>query len=147
VLYFEASAPKTAEALNTPEPANSDGIFYPTWLARKTMGKQFDPKTKGSTLKKYNPPAAYSQDVFKHFLTQQDRLLEMVEQAARADLQAKCWLIKWLPIRSNLGEFLNFFVAHDEFHINQAQRVLAAYRNWLENGMFLRAGLKVELVK
>jgi hypothetical protein len=104
VLTFEALAPFTAEALEKPEAADSDGVFHHTWLARKTIGKRFDPKTKGSLLKKFDPPAAYSEDILNRFLEQQERLLDMVTRAAAADLQAKCWIVKGLPVRYNLGD-------------------------------------------
>jgi hypothetical protein len=66
----------------------------------------------------------------------------MIEQAVQADLQTKCWFFKGLPIRYNLGDYLNFFVSHDELHIDQAQRVLAAYRHWSENEMSKTAVLE-----
>lgn len=44
-----------------------------------------------------------------------------------ADLQTMVWFIKWLLARYTLGDFLNHLVSHDELHIDQAQRALAAY--------------------
>ena len=53
----------------------------------------------------------------------------MIEQAAQSDLHTKCWYFKKLLSRFNLGEYLYFFVSHDELHIDQAKRVLAAYEH------------------
>lgn len=128
ILSFEAISPNTAAALNKPEPANSDGLFRHGWLARKTMDRQFDPDHKSGTVKKFNPPATYSPDILTRWLAQQERLGEMIQQAAQADLQAKCWIIKGLPIRYNLGDYLRAFVSHDELHIDQANRVVESCR-------------------
>jgi hypothetical protein len=117
----------TTAALNKPEPANANGMFRPSWWARRTLEWQFNPELKISTLKRTNPTAAYSPDVLPRFLAQQDRLSTMIEQAAQADLQTMCWFFKGLPIRYNLGDYLNFLVSHDELHMDQAQRALAVY--------------------
>ena len=129
ILAFEMYVHNTTSALSKPEPANADGIFRPSWWARRTIEWQFNPKTKLSTLKRVNPTATYSPDVLTRFLAQQDRLSAMIEQAAQADLQTMCWFFKGLPIRYNLGDYLSFYVSHDELHIDQALRVLAAYEN------------------
>jgi hypothetical protein len=102
-------------------------MFRMSWWARRTLEWQFDPETKLSTLKRNNPPARYIPDVFTRWLAQQKRLSGMIEQASLADLQTMCWFFKGLPIRYNLGDYLNFFVSHDELHIDQAKRALLAY--------------------
>ncbi len=132
ILAFEMYVHNTIAALNKPEPANADGSFRPSWWARRTLEWQFNPETKLATLKRTNPMATYSPDVLTRFLAQQDRLSAMIEQAAQADLQTMCWFFKGLPIRYNLGDYLNFFVSHDELHIDQAQRVLTAYGQRVE---------------
>jgi hypothetical protein len=139
VLAFNLYVHNVISALNKPEPPHADGAFRMSWWARRTLEWQFNPETKISTLKRVNPEAAYSPDVFTRWLAQQDRLSAMIEQAPQADLQTKCWFFKGLPIRYNLGDYLNFFVSHDELHIDQAQRVLAAYHHWSENEMFKTA--------
>jgi hypothetical protein len=142
ILAFEMYVHNTTSALSKPEPAHADGIFRPSWWARRTLEWQFNPETKISTLKRVNPEATYSPDVLARWLAQQYRLSAMIEQAVQADLQTKCWFFKGLPIRYNLGDYLNFFVSHDELHIDQAQRVLAAYRHWSENEMSKTAVLE-----
>lgn len=127
ILGFELYVHNIAKALNKPDPANAGGTFRMSWWARRTLEWQFDPEKKLSTLKRNNPPARYSPDVFTRWLAQQERLASMIEQAHQADLQTMCWFFKGLPIRYNLGDYLNFFVSHDELHLDQARRVLAAY--------------------
>ena len=127
VLAFEWMSPNFTSALNKPELPDSDGIFRPSWLARRFFEKQFDPQTNSKTMKANNPSASYSPQTLTRWLTQQERLSAMIEQAAQADLQTMCRVMKWVPIRYNLGDYLNFFVSHDELHIDQAQRALSAY--------------------
>jgi hypothetical protein len=127
VLAFEMYVHNVTGALNKRQPGNGEGIFRPSWWARRTLEWQFDPETRLSTLRRANPPAPYGPDALDRWLAQQERLSAMIDQAAQADLQTMCWFFKWLPIRYNLGDYLNFFISHDELHIDQAQRVLAAY--------------------
>ena len=126
VASFENFAPNTTAALNTPERPNSDGIFRPSWLVSKTMPASFEPKRNTKTLPRFNPVTSSHPEVLTRWLAQNERLSAMIEQGTQADLQAKCWYFKGL-FRFRLGEFLYFFVAHDELHIDQAQRALAAY--------------------
>lgn len=133
VIAFQWLSPNFILALNKPEPPDSDGIFRPSWLARRFHEKQFDPKSKYKTRKANNPTAVYSPGILTRWLAQQERLAVMIEQAAAANLQTMCRIIKWVPIRYNLGDYLNFYVSHDELHINQAQRALAAYRQQAES--------------
>lgn len=127
IIAFEWLSPNFIPALNKPEPAGSDGIYRPSWLARRFHEKQFDPQSKYKTLQANNPTAVYSPQILTRWLAQQAHLAEMIEQAAQADLQTKCRVLKWLPLRYNLGDYLNFYVSHDELHIDQAKRVLESY--------------------
>jgi hypothetical protein len=126
VTSFENFAPNTTAALNRPERPNSDGIFRPSWLTSKTLPATFEPKRNIRTLPRFNPTTSSHPKILTRWLAQNDRLTMMIEQAARADLQAKCWYFQGL-YRFRLGEFLYFFVAHDELHIDQAWRALAVY--------------------
>jgi hypothetical protein len=127
VIAFEWLSPNFISALSKPEPPDADGIFRHSWLARRFMEKQFDPQEKLKTFSANNPTAVYKADILSQWLAQQARLETILEQAYSADLQTMCSVIKWVPIRYNLGDYLKFYVAHDELHIDQAQRALAAY--------------------
>ena len=132
ILAFNLYLHNVIEALKKPESPRADGMFRMSWWARRTLEWQFNPETKLSTLGRTNPTAGYSPDVLSRFMAQQDHLSAMIEQAAQADLQTMCWFFKGLPIRYNLGDYLNFFVSHDELHIDQAQRALASFKEQQE---------------
>ena len=132
IIAFEWLSPNFIPALNKPEPPNTDGIFRPSWLIKR-FPNQFDPQSEYKTLKANNPTAVYSREVLTRWLVQQIRLADMIEQATHANLQTMCRIIKWLPIRYNLGDYLNFFISHDELHIDQAKRVVAAYESRVAN--------------
>lgn len=127
VIAFEWLSPNFIPALDRPEPPDADGIYRPSLLSRIFHDRQFDPKSKFKTLKANNPTAAHIPGSLTQWLAQQERLTAIIDKAAGADLQTKCWVIKYVPIRYNLGDYLNYYVSHDELHIDQAQRVLAAY--------------------
>lgn len=129
VVVFEWLSPNFTSALNKPEPPNSDGTFRHSWLAGRFFQKQFDPQSSLPTLKSKNPTAVYSPEILTRWLAQQARLSTMIEQAAQADLQTMCGIIKWVPLRYNLGDYLEFCVAHDELHMDQAQRALASHES------------------
>jgi hypothetical protein len=134
LLTFEGYSPNYIAALDKPEPAGSDGIFRPSFWARRLNGMMFDPQKKYPTFKRYNPAETsektFYPDVLDRFQAQLDRLSNIVERAERADLQTMCWLFKFALLRYNLGDYLNYLVSHDELHIDQARRALAAYRQW-----------------
>ncbi|VAW34505.1 hypothetical protein MNBD_CHLOROFLEXI01-5149 [hydrothermal vent metagenome] len=122
-----ANAPKWQSGTQSAEWTSNGPVGVgSSWLARR-FPKQFDPQSKYKTLKANNPTAVYSAEILIKWLAQQSHLTTMIEQAVQADLQTMCQIIKWLPIRYNLGDYLNFYVSHDELHIDQAKRVLAAY--------------------
>jgi hypothetical protein len=127
VIAFEWLSHNFIPALDNPEPPDADEIFRPSWLARRFMEKQFDPQSRFKTLKANNPTAVYRAEILTRWLAQQARLEAMMEQAFEANLQTMCRVLKWLPIRYNLGDYLKYYVAHDELHIDQARRTLAAH--------------------
>jgi hypothetical protein len=126
ITSFKWLSPHFIPALKKPDSANSDGAFRPSWIAKRFMTKQFDTQEKTKTADR-SEKAIYSPDILTDWLRQNEKLSAMIEQASQADLQTKCWIIKWLPIRYNLGDYLRFFVSHDELHIDQSQRALQSY--------------------
>lgn len=126
IRAFEFWSRNIITALAKPEPPGADGIYRPSWWARRLNEWQFDPSNHLPTLNRFNPQETYHADVFTRFMAQQDRLGAMIDKASGADLQTMCWFVKPLPVRNNLGDYLNFFVSHDELHMHQAQRVLQA---------------------
>ena len=127
VTTFNSFLPNISQAMETQVPADSDGMFRPTWLVRRTWGWVYDPNVKSITLPGFKPPEPYYSNVLTDFRTQQDRVDELIERSRDTDLQTRCWYFKIIPL--NLGDYFLSFVAHDELHIDQARRVLEAYTN------------------
>jgi hypothetical protein len=127
VLTFESFLPQAVGALKRRDGADSAQVFKRSWLARRNLYRQlFNPSKKVKTRPKMTSSEHYYPDVFERFLAQKEHMSAMLEDAAYADLQTRCWYLKVAPI--NLGDYLEQFVMHDELHIDQAQRALAAYR-------------------
>ena len=127
VLAFEMFLPEAIKTLENAKGAESAEVFNPSWLARRTFYRQlFSPSKKVKTRPAVIPSEYYYPDVFDQFLAQKERLSAMLENAVYADLQVRCWYYSVIPV--NLGDYLEQFVMHDELHIDQAQRALAAYR-------------------
>lgn len=65
--------------------------------------------------------------VLAEFIEQQETLLNYIKQARNADLdkiRIPISIAKW--VRLKLGDVFQFIIAHDERHIQQAQRVLSS---------------------
>ncbi len=129
-LAFELNLTQVLRALDRPPPAELPPLFKPSWVARQALYRRgFDPRTRIKTLPIVTPSDHYYPDVFERFLAQKARMSDLLVQAAKADLQQRCWYLKVLPI--NVGDYLEQFVLHDELHVDQAQRALAAYQESL----------------
>jgi hypothetical protein len=127
VLTLESFLPQVVEALKRTEGANSAPEFKRSWFARRKIYRQlYNPSNKVRTLPQMTPSEHYYPDIFQRFLAQKEHVSTLLEQAAQANLQTRCWFLKVVPI--NLGDYLEQFVMHDELHVDQAQRALAAYR-------------------
>jgi len=129
IVAFEGLSPNFIPALDKPESADSGGIFRPSFWPRRLNSIMFDPQKKFPTSKRYNPAETSEKtfycNVLDQSLTRLDQLSKIVERAAQADLQTKCW---FLFLRYNLGDILNYLVSHDELHIGQARRALETYK-------------------
>ena len=126
VLAFNMFLPQAVKKLEKGKGAESDGVFKPSWLARRTFYRQlYSPSMKVKTRPAVTPSEYYYPDVFDQFLAQKEQLSVMLEDAVNTDLQSRCWFYNLIPV--NLGDYLEQFVMHDELHIDQAQRALAAY--------------------
>ena len=124
-MHLPMMSPERAKNENN-EPAET---FTRSWMARrKIYMNQFSPLTKVRTLPKVTPSEHFYPDVYAQFAAQKQRFAEIVEKSHQVDLQQRRWFLRISPI--NLGDYLSVFVAHDELHIDQAQRALAAYRQF-----------------
>lgn len=103
--------------------------FKSTWL-----GGYFTKMMQPSNTKKYKAfkdhiPAVKleAHHVLAEFIEQQETLLTYLRQARNADLdkiRIPISITKW--IRLKLGDVFQFIIAHDERHIQQAERILAS---------------------
>lgn len=127
VLAFEMFLPQADKALEKGRGVESAEVFKPSWLARRKFYRQlYSPSMKVKTRPAVTPSEYYYPEVFEQFLAQKEHLSAMLDEAVYADLQTRCWYYSFIPV--NLGDYLEQFVMHDELHIDQAQRALAAYR-------------------
>ena len=103
--------------------------FERSWVAQRNFYRRtFDPSTKIKTMARTNPSGYFYPEVYRQFAEQKADFAAAVQQARSADLQARAWFLWITPI--NLGDYLELLVRHDELHIDQAQRALAAYRQF-----------------
>jgi len=108
---------------------DSAETFKRSWLARRSFyRKQLDPSSKTKTEVRVIPTEHFYPNVYEEFTAQKERVTRLLEQARWADLQKRCWFMGKAPI--NAGDYLEVMVGHDELHIDQAQRALAAYRQF-----------------
>jgi hypothetical protein len=127
VLAFEMFLPQAVIKMEKGKGAESGGVFKPSWIASRNFYRQlYSPSMKVKTRPAVMPSEYYYPDVFDQFLAQKEHLSAMLDDAVNADLQTRCWYYSVIPV--NLGDYLEQFVMHDELHIDQAQRALAAYR-------------------
>jgi hypothetical protein len=118
--------PQAVKKLEKGKGAESAEVFKPSWMACRTFYRQlYSPSMKVKTRPAVTPSEYYYPEVFNQFLAQKERMSAMLDDAASADLQTRCWFLNIFPI--NLGDYLEQFIMHDELHIDQAQRALAAY--------------------
>lgn len=92
---------------------------------RQMVQTDFMPLSQAARSSQPEPNEWCVDQCFQH-LAQKEQLSVMLDDAVNTDLQARCWFYYVIPV--NFGDYLEQFVMHDELHIDQAQRALAAYR-------------------
>jgi hypothetical protein len=103
--------------------------FQSTWLGHYFI-RSMDPQTgkkKYKAFKEYIPaPNLDAAAVVAAFIEQQETLLDYLAPCRRADLNAikvPISIFRWIKLR--LGDVLQFLIAHNERHVQQANRHLA----------------------
>jgi hypothetical protein len=92
------------------------------------MGKKFiammhpDNTAKHKTFARMNPVhGSLTIEVIERFLTNQDDLLRLLNDASKIDLNKASIPVEFLRIlRMNLGDALQFVIAHEQRHLKQA---------------------------
>ena len=105
---------------------SSIGTFTSTWLGRyfTNMMNPQTGKKKYKAFKEYIPHAALdAHAVVAEFISQQEKLLALIEQSRNVDLnKVKIPISIARFIRLRLGDVFQFIIAHDERHLQQAAR-------------------------
>lgn len=127
VVAYDFHMGKCSPVLERATGRGTGDRFERSWVARRNFyRRQFGPANKLNTMARTYPSDHFYPEAYRHFAERRAAFAAAVQQARSADLQARAWFLWVTPI--NLGDYLEMFVRHDELHIDQAQRALAAYR-------------------
>lgn len=128
--YGDFYLPHLESALSAP--TGNAREFHSGWLGNY-FANSMEPKPDGRPKSKMKafarhvpPPQPDAQAVVAEFLRQQARLLELIDRARTADLNARrtpLSIASWLKLKT--GDVLRFLVAHNRRHLAQAERALA----------------------
>ncbi len=123
--YSRYYIPRIRKAVEQNQLSSPILSFKPGWLGGYST-RSMDVKKGGKmkTLKNYNPPNALDpQQVMDEFLTHQNEMLAILPQARHVDLNKNRIPITIAPlIRFKLGDMLQFLMAHEHRHVEQARR-------------------------
>jgi hypothetical protein len=123
--YYHAEI-KKAIARATPASEKIDHEAKSTWMGKKFIAMMHpDNTTKHKTFARMNPiEGSLKKEVIYEFLRNQQELATILEAASKVDLNKTSIPVEFLKIlRMNLGDALQFVVAHEQRHIKQANAV------------------------
>lgn len=114
--------------------------FTPGWLGNY-FTQMMLPGKDGVTVKKIKAPKNYtiqnegnSDAVIAEFITQQEKLLVLLHQARRVDLNTIRIPISIAKfIRLKLGDVFMFLIAHNLRHVKQAERAIAVAKTGVQD--------------
>lgn len=138
--YGNYYLPAINEALNQKNSNFFSDHFRSGWFG-DYFTKMMHPKTgkrKIKAFKPYNPPAILdAHAVVAVFVEQQEILLAYLERARNKDLDKRVpiSIAKW--IRLKLGDVLQFVIAHNERHMQQALRVVLLFPDGAKKKTFI----------
>ncbi len=125
-LTHDYYTPKIETALSAARPAPVPDRYGPSFWGRIYMYFAFNPRYSFSTAKEMMPDTAVDPTVFSTYLAKQEMLLDYLERSA--DLNLKTNVPIATAVNFNLGDCLKILAYHDALHIDQANRVLAAWQ-------------------
>lgn len=107
---------------------SSSGTFTSTWMGA-WFTRLMRPGEKMKKMKAFKnhvpPPELKPHEVVAEFIQNQERLLGLLRQARRANLNRIRIGISIMPwFRMKLGDVFQFLIVHQERHLQQANRVL-----------------------
>lgn len=112
---------------NASAPALPQPVRY-SWMGKKSLDL-VNPSNvkKHKTLKHMNPHnSQLSASVLNEFLQHQDALLQLLQRAAKADLNKKTIPVEFFRLlKMRTAEAFEFIVLHEQRHVLQAKRVKA----------------------
>lgn len=104
----------------------NSGFFGEKLVRSQKPTNVFEIKNKMKTTRKFNFPNSLNVDaVLNEFLEHQDKLLQLLEQAKKRDLNnIKLPLTFTNLIRLKLGDLFRYLIAHEQRHMIQARNTL-----------------------
>ncbi|RFS15377.1 DinB family protein [Emticicia sp. C21] len=130
--YGRYYLPQIEIGLDTNIAKSSIDTFKGSWTGSYFTKMMLPSNTKKYKAFKDHIPASNldSHAVLAEFIEQQETLLNNLKQARNADLDKiyiPISIARWIKLK--LGDVFQFVIAHDERHIQQAQRVLAGVKD------------------
>ena len=130
-LYGDFYLPAIENVLREKGDNRGDGQFRSGWLGNYFAGSMQPKNGKLKKMKTFadKDPAGsrLSTEVLDRFLAQQQRMAGLLKKADTADLsrlKTPVSISRWINLR--LGDTFRFVIYHNERHMAQAQRALAA---------------------
>jgi hypothetical protein len=124
-LYY---LPQIEKALSAAGLVGPDQDYKSSWLGSYFI-KMMEPETGKKKYKAFKDHIPASElnavEVVAEFIRQQEKLLHYLRTAARRDLNKTLPISISRLIRLKLGDVFQFIIAHNERHMQQAQRNLA----------------------
>ncbi|GAA3935144.1 DinB family protein [Hymenobacter algoricola] len=116
---------RLAQALAQPASRPSRAVSH-SWLGKKSIATvRPENRKKQRTLARMNPNRSQlGKAVVEEFLQHQRQLLALLTSAKKADLNQKAIPVEFFRLlKLTIGDALEFVVAHQERHVQQAARV------------------------
>src|SRR5688572_7065035 len=124
-LYYN---PALEKAIVNNQIVNAGPKIRLTWLGKKSVEMIAPQNTKKhKTIKKMNPQGSVlNAAVVDEFLKNQQKFLQLLEQAKKTDLSKKAVPVEFFRLlKMNIGETLLFMVLHQQCHFLQLQRIFS----------------------
>lgn len=126
--YGDYYLPQIEAALQRGTPGKNSDIFKGSWLG-SYFTRMMEPETGKKKIKAFKayipPPTLDAYAVVATFIQQQEVLLEYLKLSSDVDLDGQripVSIARWIKLK--LGDVLQFVIAHNERHVQQALRNL-----------------------
>lgn len=127
--YYQFYFPEIEKALS--EEVISDKDYQISWVGRM-IEKMMHPEKSSQRFKAFRnhiPPAILNPyEQVGDFIDYQERLLKLLQQIAPGQLHKRIPISISTLVRLKLGDIFPFIIAHDERHLQQADRAIKGIR-------------------